>query len=136
VHFDLYKDFWVLASQGRDEDGIIVDLPPVRVIPRFDVKALKETINVLLEEPVRRGARLASDDVGLRARAVGAKSWPAFVRSARAFDLQLSPSKLVIEEWRTQGRTFVAADPVWRIECRPNELEEALQQLLRHAASP
>jgi hypothetical protein len=132
VHFHLYRNFWVLASAGKDENGITVDLPPVRIIPQKDLATLQKTIEALLEEPLRQGVQLPSDDVGLRARAVGAKSWPAFVRSARSFDLELSPLGLTIEEWRRQGRSFVAADPVWRTKCKPEELDQALERLLQH----
>ena len=74
---------------------------------------------------------MPEDSIGLRARAVGAKTWPAFVRSSRAFILDVSSSNLSIEEWRKQGRTFMAADPLWRIELKPNELEKALGSLVR-----
>jgi hypothetical protein len=131
----LYKEFWVLTSAGKDENGITVDLPPVRLVPKSEVKTLKETVELLLNEPVRHGVQLPDDDVGLRARAVGAKGWLTFVRSARSFELQVSRSKLTIEEWRRQGGSFVAADPAWRIECQPEELEGALARLLRHVKS-
>lgn len=107
-----------------------VDLPPVRLIPRDDLAALVKTVRSLLKEPIQSDVPVRRDAVGLRARAVGAKSWPAFNRNARAFMLSLTPSTITVEEWRRQGYGFVASDPLWRIKDRPSGLEDVLQKLL------
>jgi hypothetical protein len=135
IHLSLYNDFWVTSSAGKDDDGLTVELPPVRVIPRKDKETLKQTIELLLEEPVPKVVYDASDNVGLIARAVGAKSWPAFVRAARSFHLEVSPTAVSLEEWRRQGRSFVAANPLWRVECKKDEMGKALEQLLQRVGS-
>lgn len=135
IHLSLYNDFWVTSSSGKDEDGLTIELPPVRVIPKADRATLKQSIELLLEEPVPRAQYDTSDDIGLIPRAVGAKSWPAFVRASRSFNLEVSATSVILEEWRKQGRSFVAANPLWRVQFKKDEIGKALDKLLQHVSS-
>jgi hypothetical protein len=113
-----------------------VHLPPVRLIPRDDLATLADTIKLLLKEPIPRDLPVSHDELGLRARAVGAKSWPAYNRNARVFMMRFTSSIVSIEEWRRQGYGFVAADPEWRVKGRPADLESILRKLLRRVSRP
>jgi len=44
LNFDKYKNFWVLTSFEKVEEGLSLAAPPVRVIPHSDKERLKTVL--------------------------------------------------------------------------------------------
>lgn len=123
----------MLTSCGQVQGGPFVDLPPVRVIPFRDAEILELVIQGLLEEEVPLVPQSVGlsmyGETGLRASAVGAKSWPAFVRASRCFDIASDGTTLTLAEWSKEGRTFVPR-PIWKETFLSSELTALVSQLL------
>jgi len=112
-----YKDKWVLSSAAKVVGGGTIDVEPVRLVDIPDTatltKALEELVaedHPIVPEPDWNDRRFV---VGIRAEAVGAKTWRAFTKEARAFKLEQQPDGLVLEEWPKEGGSF-SANAAWR----------------------
>jgi hypothetical protein len=135
IGFNKYKDRWVLASAEKVAGGGTLDAPPVRVIEHGDIERLRTTIEELLTEPVPVVPQPDYNDrrfiVGIRAEAVGVKSWRAFVKDARCFNLERHEDKLVLEEWPKQGGSFSGASE-WHREFPVDGLEHLVKYLVEY----
>lgn len=116
---NLYKDKWVLSSAAKVIGGGTIDVEPVWVIDLTDRAKLTEALaelvaedHPIVPEPDWNDRRFV---VGIRAEAVGVKSWRAFSKVARAFKLAKQPAGLVLEEWPKEGGSF-SANAAWRRE--------------------
>ena len=114
-----YKDKWVLSSAAKVIGGGMIDVEPVLLIDIPDratlTRALEELVgedHPIVPEPDWNDRRFV---VGIRAEAVGAKTWRAFTKEARAFKLERQPDGLVLEEWPKEGGSF-SANAAWRRE--------------------
>ncbi len=140
VNFNLYQKTWVFTSSAQVRGGPFLDRPPVRLIPCEDFDAVKAVISELLKEdvpvvPEPDWSKLDTK-VGIRARALGLKSWSQFVRGSRTFDLILDGPKLVLEEWRKQGSSIVAADPLWKKVFDSQHLHHVVRYLFMKISKP
>jgi hypothetical protein len=94
-----------------------LDAEPVRIIEERDVIGLAEALEKVLAEDQPTVPSPDWNDagfsVGIRAPAVGVKSWRAFVKHARAFNVEELNDGLLLEEWPREGYSF-AAKPLWR----------------------
>ena len=127
------KDHWVFSSADKVMGGGTLDAPPVRVVEQGDRNRLKEVIEELLAEPMCVVSQPDYNDrrftVGIRAEAVGLKSWSAFAKEARCFNLERLADKLVLEEWPKRGGTF-GGKAEWRKEFGLDELSQLLDFLI------
>lgn len=133
--FNKYKQFWVLSSAARVIGGGTIDVEPVRLIDLNSRGALAEALETLIAEnqpvvpePDWNDRQFA---IGIRAEAVGAKTWAAFARGARAFKLEHTPDGLMLEEWPREGGSF-SANAAWR-KLFPHGAFESLVEYLLEA---
>jgi hypothetical protein len=133
IGFHKYKDFWVLTSAEKVIGGGSLDAPPVRLIRHDDRSGLKKTIEEVFREPVRLVPQPDYNDpkfkVGIRAEAVGVKSWRAFVKHARCFNLEREGDKLTLEEWPKQGGSF-GGPSLWRKDFPGDALDQLVDFLI------
>jgi hypothetical protein len=112
IGFNLYRDRWVLTSSLRSAGGGRLDAPPVRLVPHADTATLLHVLTQLAAEDVPVVPQPDWNDpiykVGIRAHALGLKSWLSFVRDARSFNLEERGDGLVLEEWPREGGSFTA----------------------------
>lgn len=138
INFDKYKGFWVLTSFEKVEDGLYLAAPPVRIIPHHDREQLKSVLLDLFAEDVPLVPRPDFDDPGrqpgIKPEAFGLKSPRVYFKHARAFYLQRSEESLSIEEWTKEKWSWVA-DPAWREEFSPNQLDELIDHLIERTKS-
>ena len=111
LNFDKYKNFWVLTSFEKVEEGLSLAAPPVRVIPHSDKERLKTVLLELLAEKVPIVPRPDFDDPkrqpGIKPAAFNLKSPRAYLKNARAFNLQKAKDQLSIEEWTKEKGGWV-----------------------------
>jgi hypothetical protein len=136
---NLYKDKWVLSSAARAIGGGTIDVPPVRLISIDQIEDLAKALRILINEdhptvpaPDWNDSRFK---VGIRAEAVGAKTWSAFTKFARAFKLERTADGLVLEEWPKHGRSF-SASPSWKKRFPRSEFATVARHLIRVAKRP
>ena len=138
IAINLWKDVWVLTSSKQIEGGQTLDAPPVRLVEHSDRMKLIEVLKQLLSEKVPRVPQPDWNDprirVGIRAEALGLKSWRAFVKDGRCFNLEFYEKRLVLEEWPKEGGSFTA-NASWKKEFPPNALGQAVEYLLRRTRS-
>jgi hypothetical protein len=110
--FCLYRDRWVLTSAEQVDSGATLLAPPVRIVAHADRAHLKSVLDELLREvppvvpqPDYNSVRFVKD---LRLEPLGLRSWKAFVRGARCFNLERKEEKLLLEEWPREGGNFSA----------------------------
>lgn len=128
-----YRDKWVLSSAAKVIGGGTIDVEPVRLIDIPDRATLIKTLEALVAEdhpivpePDWNDRRFV---VGIRAEAVGAKTWREFAKRARAFKLEKQPNRLVLEEWPREGGSF-SANAAWRREFPPDAFEAVVDCLI------
>lgn len=138
IGIHLYKDRWVLCSSAQVRGGQTLDVPPVRLVEVSDRKELAKVVSELLVEdipvvpqPDWNNPRMK---IGVRALALGLKSWPAFVKNARCFNLEQHKTTLILEEWPREGNSFTA-DASWRREFSPDAIDDVVEFLVRRAKS-
>ncbi len=110
--FNQYKGNWVLSSAAKVSGGGTIDVEPVQVIELPNTRVLATALQRLVAEehqivpePDWNDRRFA---VGIRADAVGAKTWRAFTKDARAFKLEQNRDGLLLEEWPRERGSFSA----------------------------
>jgi hypothetical protein len=135
IIIDKYRDSWVLASIVEVAEGSgYLDAPPVRVIPYNDKGTLKSVIQELLEEEASVVPRSVlyeeQDPLGIRPRAVGAKSAKQYLKETRAFKLQRTKNVLSIEEWEREGWGW-HAKPLWRKNFGLDEMDKLIDYLIK-----
>lgn len=140
VTFNLFHETWVFTSSAEVRGGPFLDRPPVRLIPREDFNGVRAVISELLNEdvpviPEPKRSKLDTK-VGIRAKALGLKSWSDFVRGSRTFNLILNGPTLVLEEWRKEGASILAANPVWKKTLDSQHLDHAIRYLFKTIGKP
>jgi hypothetical protein len=134
-----YKDKWVLSAAAKVIGGGTIDVEPVRLIALHESRKLAVVLQELVaaEHPI-----VAEPDwndrrfrVGIRADAVGAKTWRAFVRNARAFKLEQSSNGLWLEEWPRSGGSF-GANAAWRRVFPNGAFQEVADYLVTLVKTP
>jgi hypothetical protein len=130
-----YRDSWVLASIVEVAEGSgYLDAPPVRIIPYIDKGTLRSVIQELLEEEVSVVPRSVLDEeqdrLGIRPRAVGAKSASQYLKETRAFYLQRTKNVLIIEEWEREDWGW-HAKPQWQKKFGLDEMDKLIDYLIK-----
>ena len=128
-----YRDKWVLSAAAKVVGGGTIDVEPVWLVDIPDSATLTKTLEELvaedhpiIPEPDWNDRRFV---VGIRAEAVGAKTWRAFTKEARAFKLEQKPDGLVLEEWPKEGGSF-SANATWRRVFPPGAFAAVVDCLL------
>lgn len=138
INFDKYRDFWVLTSFEKVEEGLYLAAAPVRIIPHHDRERLKRVLLDLFAEDLPLVPRPDFDDPkrqpGIKPEAFNLKSSRAYFKHARAFYLQKSKESLSIEEWTKEKWSWVA-EPAWKKEFRPDQLDELIDYLIETTSS-
>ena len=123
----------MLSAAARVVGGGTIDVEPVRLVDIPDSATLTKTLEELvaedhpiIPEPDWNDRKFV---VGIRAEAVGAKTWRAFTKEARAFKLEQKPDGLVLEEWPKEGGSF-SANAAWRRVFPPGAFAEVVDCLL------
>lgn len=128
--FNRYKDKWVLCSKAKVLGGAEIDVGPVRLISATQVDELTKNLRHLLAEELPDVPPPDLNDprnvLGLRAKAVGAKTWRAFNNIARTFILREEGESLVLEEWPKDG-----GRPIWVKVFELGMVDEAVGHVVR-----
>lgn len=128
--FQRYKDKWVLCSKAKVLGGAPVDVGPVRLIEAGRDAELEGTLRYLLAEELPDVQPPDFHDpknvLGLRAKAVGAKTWRAFENASRTFVLTEEHDYLVLEEWPKDGGRFV-----WRKKLPAGAVNGVVKHVVR-----
>lgn len=132
VTINLYKAQWVLTSAETSPGEGHFDAPPVRLVSHEDRAALSRHLEELLREPVPVVPVPDFSDpaftIGIRAQAVGAKSWRTFVNNSRCFVVRRQPAGLVLEEWPRVGGSF-SANAEWSKAYKTSEVNNIAKHL-------
>lgn len=136
---NLYRSQWVLTSATQVAGGQTLDAPPVRVVGHAERDKLLTIITELLAERIPLVGQPDWNDprngMGIRAPAVGAASWLAFVRESRCFNLEQHPNQLILEEWPREGGSFTA-NASWRRKFPDAEVAKLVNYLIRKTRHP
>lgn len=128
--FNRYKDKWVLCSKAKVLGGAEIDVAPVRLVDAAQKDELIRNLRHLLAEELPDVPPPDLNDqrnvIGIRARAVGAKTWRAFQKDARTFILHEQGGGLVLEEWPKEG-----GSPEWRKDFPANAVEDVVEYVAR-----
>ena len=137
ITLDKYEDFWVLASAARTKHKYspYFDVPPVRLIAVNDRDKLKAVILELLAEKPKRIPMpdFNKEELSVRPKAVGVKSYRAYQRKARVFSLKRTDKHLSIEEWRREAEGWVGDPYLWKEEFPPDDLDALINCLIEKA---
>jgi len=129
----LYRDQWVLSSSQRSAGGGRLDAHPVRLIRHNERAALASALRQLAVEDVPVVPQPDWHDpiykVGIRAQALGLKTWLSFVRNARCFNIEERENSLVLEEWPREGGSFTA-EAAWRTSFHVGDLDAVAEHLV------
>lgn len=131
--FNRYKDMWVLCPKAKVLGGAPIDVGPVILLDALQAAELEITVRRLLAEElpdVQPPDLNAPENVlGLRAQAVGAKSWRAFNAVSRTFVLREENDQLVLEEWpKDAGR------PAWKKKFGAGAVGDVVKHVVRLTA--
>ena len=134
IGFQRYRDRWVLCSTERVIGEGRIDAPPIRVLAWSDKSGLIEALKELISEPQpvvpEPDWNHPRFKVGIRAEAVGLKSWRAFVKDARSFHLEGGEGgTLLLEEWPRQGGSF-SANRAWQRTFTAGAFEDVVEHLM------
>jgi hypothetical protein len=133
IMIDKYKEFWVLASTNKVEEGLYVDAPPVRIIPHADRGRLKAVLLELFAEGTPVIPRPDFDDPGrqpgIRAAALNLKKSRDYTKHLRVFNLQKTAEYLLIEEWQREKNSWVPY-PLWKKQFPLNQFDELIEYLI------
>jgi hypothetical protein len=134
IGFHLYKDRWVLTSAEQVIGGATLDTAPVRIVEHSDRDRLRAVIEELLKEEPPLVPQPDYNDrrftVGIRAEALGLKSWRTFAKDARCFNLERRKNgNFLLEEWPKEGGSF-SARPSWQREFPPEGLPLLVDYLI------
>jgi hypothetical protein len=128
--FNRYRDRWVLCSKARVLGGAEIDVEPVRLINATQVDELTSNLRQLLTEQLPDVQPPDLNDprnvLGLRAKAVGAKTWRTFHNAARTFILREEAEALILEEWPKDG-----GKPIWKKVFPVGMVHEAVRHAIR-----
>ena len=124
-----------MSSAQQVRGGATIDAPPVRVLQHFEREKLGSVLMELIAEdhpvvpePDWNDTRFK---VGIRAGALGVKSWRAFVKDARCFHLRRAETGgLILEEWPKEGGSF-SAKPAWRREFSAEAFGDVVDHLIK-----
>jgi len=133
--FVLHKDKWILSPVATITGGFgHFEVPPVTIIEWSDKEQLKAVIQNLFDQPI---SFVKPDDVldpleplGVRAKAVEAKSINVYVRDTRCFYIFRKEDQILLEEW-TKARTHWSGNPVWKKKFLNDQLDELIAFLMR-----
>lgn len=139
INFDKYKEFWVLTSFQKVEEGPHLGAPQVRIIHHLDGGKLKSVLLTLFEEEMSVVPRPDFDDPdrlpGIKPAAFNLKSPRQYFKDARVFNLRKIEASLSVEEWRKEKWSWVAAEPLWKREFRSDQLEELIAYLIEKTSN-
>ena len=107
-----------------------MDSPPVRIIEHDDRDRLLTVLRELLDEDIPLIPLPEFDPIGLRPRAVGAKTARIYFNRTRCFHLEASESRLLLEEMDREGISWMGK-PLWRKRFEANQLDRAVDFLIR-----
>lgn len=93
-HFYVHRDKAIVPTVGCVSDGAYLDVEPVAIASSNDATALARAVTdaILRGNPHVQLPPRSSYGVPVAQRAAGAKSWGAFARAARTYEVYLRPS--------------------------------------------
>jgi hypothetical protein len=132
---DLYKDKWVVCPFVEIAGGGgYHDAPPVTIIEHNDKEQLKNTIKGILDQEISviepEALYSSLDPLGIRPKAVKAKTANAYFRDTRCFYLLKKDEQIILEEWE-KARGYWSTKPVWRKTFLSGELDDLIDFLVK-----
>lgn len=131
----LYKDKWVLCPFVEIAGGRgYHDAPPVTIIEHNDKDQLKITIEQILDQAIAviepEALYSSLGPLGIRPKAVNAKSANSYFRETRCFYLLKKGDQIILEEWE-KARGYWSAKPIWKKTFLSVQLDDLVDFLLK-----